>query len=422
MKPESDKKDEHTFKPEKGRVNHSEPMGNDNCSSGSTQKSPWEAKTEIQIHDDLPLEITDKYRRFNQKYTVYNRGVWDSKIEHASIKLESSIKGILPPLEEQGFTPIDYAQCIASWIVNDYAAAGSQFGIPNQGLYQWDIEPNINKREFNNPEETSGIIKKAAQFLGASLVGIADYDERWVYSNLYHLLKKESMPVDFPFKPKSVIVIAIEIDYKSNGESFSGITVSAKGLAYSRMAETAYKVATFIRHLGYRAIPCGNDTALSVPLAIMAGLGECGRNGLLITREHGSRIGICKIFTELELKPDKPITFGIKEFCTSCKKCAEACPSKAISMEEGTTFKGINISNSQGIDKWYTNAEKCFQFWVDNSLDCFRCITVCPFNTPQNIHHDLAQTLAVAEFSRPESTFGFDKSFNDKGIRNWWNR
>jgi len=44
-----------------------------------------------------------------------------------------------------------------------------------------------------------------------------------------------------------------------------------------------------------------NDTALSIPLAIDAGLGELGRNGLLITAEYGYCIRLCKIFTNLPL-------------------------------------------------------------------------------------------------------------------------
>jgi len=34
-----------------------------------------------------------------------------------------------------------------------------------------------------------------------------------------------------------------------------------------------------------------------------AGLGELGRNGLLVTPEFGSRVRLCKVFTELPLQP-----------------------------------------------------------------------------------------------------------------------
>lgn len=34
----------------------------------------------------------------------------------------------------------------------------------------------------------------------------------------------------------------------------------------------------FIRNLGYQALQCGSDTALSIPLAIDAGLSVLGKN------------------------------------------------------------------------------------------------------------------------------------------------
>lgn len=40
-----------------------------------------------------------------------------------------------------------------------------------------------------------------------------------------------------------------------------------------------------------------NDISLSIPLAIEAGLGELGRNGLLITKDFGPCVRLCKIFT-----------------------------------------------------------------------------------------------------------------------------
>ena len=58
---------------------------------------------------------------------------------------------------------------------------------------------------------------------------------------------------------------------------------TATGLVYSKMPFVTSTLAQMIRNLGYNALPCGNDTALSIPLAIDAGLGQLGKNGLLIT-------------------------------------------------------------------------------------------------------------------------------------------
>ena len=138
-------------------------------------------------------------------------------------------------------------------------------------------------------------------------------------------------------------------------------------------------MAEFIRNLGYKAIPMGNDTALSIPLAIDAGLGQLGRNGLLITPEYGPCIRICKVFTDLPLFVDKPIEFGVTKFCKTCSKCADACEADAIQKTNEPSFKTECISNNQGILRWAVNHDKCYSFWIENGGDCSNCIAACPF-------------------------------------------
>ena len=151
-------------------------------------------------------------------------------------------------------------------------------------------------------------------------------------------------------------------------------------------------LAQFIRGLGYKAIPGGNDTAINIPLAIDAGLGELGRNGLLITRRFGPRVRLARVFTDLSLKVDKAVELGITRFCQNCGKCAKHCPGQAI-MNGERTIEGHNISSSVGVLKWPINAEKCFSFWVRNEGSCMNCIRVCPFNKAPGFIHDVAWWL-----------------------------
>ncbi|MBW2220394.1 MAG: reductive dehalogenase [Deltaproteobacteria bacterium] len=126
--------------------------------------------------------------------------------------------------------------------------------------------------------------------------------------------------------------------------------------------------------------------SLSIPMAIDAGLGEIGRNGILITPWFGPRIRISKVLTNLPLVPDKPIEIGVRKMCEVCGKCAQACPGQSISFDDPTT-EGPTLSNNHGIYKWYINPEKCFQFWVRNKGDCANCIRVCVFNKPDSPLH-----------------------------------
>jgi len=59
---------------------------------------------------------------------------------------------------------------------------------------------------------------------------------------------------------------------------------------------------------------------LMVPLAVDAGLGELGRLGYLITKEFGPRVRLGAVTTNLPLIADKPINFGVQDFCNICKK------------------------------------------------------------------------------------------------------
>ncbi|CAB1082630.1 Iron-sulfur cluster-binding protein [Olavius algarvensis Delta 1 endosymbiont] len=186
---------------------------------------------------------------------------------------------------------------------------------------------------------------------------------------------------------KYAIAVAVEMDYEAIRCSPAHPASAATGTGYSRMAFTTGLLAQYIRGLGYQAIPCGNDTACSIPIAIDAGLGEIARNGLLITPQFGPRVRLAKILTDLPLVPDRPIEFGVWDFCLACEKCAKKCPSQSI-MYGAPQTEPHNISNRVGILKWHINAETCLNFWAVNGTDCSNCIRTCPFNKPAGILHD----------------------------------
>jgi reductive dehalogenase len=180
--------------------------------------------------------------------------------------------------------------------------------------------------------------------------------------------------------------------------------------------------------LGYKAIPAGNDVGLSIPIAIQAGMGELSRMGTVIHEKYGSRVRLGKVYTELELTPDKPITFGVTEFCKRCKKCADACPSHSISLETEPTIesKTGSISNNPGVRKWYHNNETCFKQWEVFATGCGICIAVCPFNKLDSWVHHVAKIAVGVPIGRDiarqmDDMFGYGK-MNDKNVKAFWNK
>jgi reductive dehalogenase len=195
-------------------------------------------------------------------------------------------------------------------------------------------------------------------------------------------------PYNIPKSIKYAIVVLIEMDYDAIATSPAFPASAATALGYSKMAFIEIFLTAFIRHLGYEAIPCGNDVALSVPLAIDAGLGQYGRHGLLITKEYGSRVRITKVLTDMPLHhdaPDHDFCESVIQFCEVCEKCAEYCPNQCIPFGKERTWEGETLSNNPCVFKWYVNVESCYAFWIENGADCSNCIRFCPYNKKKGI-------------------------------------
>jgi reductive dehalogenase len=162
--------------------------------------------------------------------------------------------------------------------------------------------------------------------------------------------------------------------------------------AYAKSRIVAYRLASFIRQLGYAARPHtpGAEYDLIVPpIAIDAGLGEQGRHGILITPELGSNFRPAVVTTNLPLKPDKPIAFGVKDFCKTCKICAEQCPSGAITFGD--------MEEDRGFRRWQINVPKCYNSWFSNlgNIGCRICVAVCPYSRKSNWLHKSALKITV---------------------------
>ena len=333
---------------------------------------------------EADFEVLPEYRRFSQKRDIFSRSHWDPKIR--SKKTERFYESYRRPLEEwrkvDGYAQKDFALRNAAWHVADFFAERLEDEDRREGFLDY-LTANRDgasiRREIESGKDMAQEVKEVARLFGADLVGVTYYDERWVYSEKYSRATDDEVPMDLDEDLTSVIVICHEMDHDLLETVPSALSGTATGLGYSRDVVTLLGLTQYIRNLGYRAYGSMNDTASSIPYAIKAGLGEYGRHGLLIAPGIGPRLRIGKIFTDLPLAHDRPIRFGVKEFCEICRKCSDACPPKAIATGEPSAAVH-NVSNVQGIRKWTTDAEKCFAFWTSQMTDCSICIRVCPYN------------------------------------------
>lgn len=324
----------------------------------------------VKVAEKAPYVIDySKLHRFNSRNTILGRVEWDTSWEGYRQRYKEKLPSILTE-GKPGYSRIDYALAYASWILR--YSLEPRFTETKKKPYGSFTGFSIAKEKYriDDPYSMSIHVKQAAIFLGASLVGICRLNRYWLYED-----------VEIPDGFENVIVMLIEMDADAINTSPALPAHAATGLGYSKMAFLLACMGEFIRNLGYGAIECGNDTALSIPLAIDAGLGELGRNGLLITPQYGPRVRICKIITDLPLKPDKPIEFGVREFCRKCKLCAKYCEAQAISMSDEPSFEIACQSNNPGVLKWYVDVERCYLYWCRNNVSCSTCIKVCPYNT-----------------------------------------
>ncbi len=344
------------------------------------------------VPEGTTRHIVGDIERFDQKDEMFKRITWDPTVRHI---LERFRDPVVSRERRPGYDFEDRAFHNAAWALA--ATFGSEDIKDEQRLYSWsnarvELRRQSGKLAFAvaDPAKMTDVVNKAARFFGASLSGVCLVDENWVYSHSYTPSSGNHRPIEIPEDYRYAIVMAFEMDYETMKYSPSYLGEAVTGLGYSRMAFTTYSVANYIRNLGYRALPMGNDTACSIPLAIDAGLGELSRGGFLITEEFGPRVRLSKVFTDLPLTPDTPIEFGAWDFCLRCQKCAQYCPGQAIMYGE-PTIETHGISNRKGLLRWPIDAEKCYNFWAVNGVSCSSCLRVCPFNKPSNQLHRLAR-------------------------------
>jgi epoxyqueuosine reductase len=335
-------------------------------------------------HPHRNYEVLPSFERFSQVDDVFSRSRWDPEIRSdATDRFYSTYRRPLTDWRAAaGFTQHDYALRNAAWHVTDIFAEMYEEGDRRDGFLDplSMLRDGASERiEFDSPEAASQDVKHIAKVVGADLVGITPFDQRWTYTERFSVKTGGGKPNDLPAELTNVIVIGQSMDHDLTRTAPSALAGTATGLGYSLDSVVLLTIAQYIRNLGYQAIPSMNDTALAIPYALEAGLGEYGRHGLLITPEFGPRLRLGKIFTDMPLARDHPRSFGVERFCDACRRCTDACPAKAISGGKPSTER-YNRSNIVGVRKWSVDGVRCFSYWSKVNTDCSVCIRVCPYN------------------------------------------
>lgn len=218
------------------------------------------------------------------------------------------------------------------------------------------------KKNVIDPQEMAKKVKAKARELGAGIVGICHLENE-------HLMEGASKNYRYAIS----LGIPMDRDIMLKAPSLE----SAKEVqrVYILCSRLTVDMARYIRSLGWPALglPVNSSSEyLHIPIAISAGLGQLGKHGSLICKEHGSNFRLTTVLTDMPLAIDAPQDIGVDDICLKCKACSNSCPPKAISDVKQLV---------RGVEKWYVDFDLCVPYFSDN-YGCAICLEICPWSKP----------------------------------------
>ncbi|RYY52742.1 MAG: tRNA epoxyqueuosine(34) reductase QueG, partial [Chitinophagaceae bacterium] len=186
----------------------------------------------------------------------------------------------------------------------------------------------------------------------------------------------------------------------------------------SQMNEFLFRIREGIGEVNGRGF-VDSAPVLERSWANRSGIGWVGKNGNLITRGSGSFFFIATLITDLELGYDDPFA---RDYCGSCTKCIDACPTQAI-------LPNRVVNGSQCISYFTIELKDMlipgemkgrFDNWA---FGCDTCQDVCPWNRFSKPHTEESFTaipqllnLSTREWEEMNEE-NFKKIFRDSPIR-----
>jgi reductive dehalogenase len=261
------------------------------------------------------------------------------------------------------------------------------------------------------PEEALQLVRAAARHYGAAHVGVVELDantERLLYAkdpdgktmtiaDVAEASESETERI-IPKKARWIITYTVQMSEETLNTAPTIQGGATTNLTYSRNRNIQARIQEFLRGLGYMGLGESSTNALGIAPAfgVLSGLGELSRYNRLITPEYGSMVRVFKLATDLPLAPTPPIDAGLLEFCKTCKKCAEHCPSKALSFETEPYWEVKGEWNNPGHKAWFEDSVKCRNYWYEVGTNCGICFAVCPWAS-NNLasYHNMRNMLAA---------------------------
>jgi len=228
-------------------------------------------------------------------------------------------------------------------------------------------------------------------FVGFSKSGFLEDEasrlESWLNEGRHGEMKYMENHFDKRLNPNLLVdgaktVISLLFNYysdKKQGDSSAPkISMYAYGIDYHFVVkEKLFEIESFIREkVGNINSRVFVDSApvLDKAWAKKSGLGWVGKNGNLINKNQGSYFFVAEIILDVDFEPDGPI----KDYCGTCTKCIDACPTEAI-------VQPYVVDGSKCISYLTIELKNAIPTEFKNKMDnwmfgCDVCQMVCPWN------------------------------------------
>lgn len=247
----------------------------------------------------------------------------------------------------------------------------------------------------NQLSKNTLIVKSLAKQLGFDYCGIsqAEYLKReaerlkkWLDNEQHGEMKYMANHFDKRLDPTKLVegsksVISLLYNYAPSTEINSDDNFKIARYAYGKdyhfvVKSKLYDFLDLIRNrIGNFSGRAFVDSApvMERQWAAKSGLGWIGKNTLLINKKQGSYFFLAELIIDIELSYDPPIG----DFCGTCTRCLDACPTQAITPYQLNASKCISyltIELKEEIPKDFTGK---MNQWI---FGCDICQEVCPWN------------------------------------------
>lgn len=259
-----------------------------------------------------------------------------------------------------------------------------------------------NKASLNKKENTQ-LVKKIAKDLSFDFCGISKVEfleeeapqlEKWLQENKHGQMKYMENYFDKRLNPTLLVegaksVVSLLYNYYPQQTQIANapkISKYAYGDDYhevikNKLHDFIFRLQEKIGSFNVRAF-VDSAPVMDKVWAKKSGLGWIGKNTNLINKQQGSFFFIAELICDLELETDGPI----KDYCGTCTKCIDACPTEAIVapyvVDGSKCISYLTIELKENIPNEFAGK-------MDNwAFGCDVCQDVCPWNSFCTTHQE----------------------------------